>query len=221
VEAETETVQEPVPVSVRPGICTVVADGCKSPPETRLPQARSRCVACGTTVCTGHKCSRRMNHAGMGKQRICAPCQRTKGENPERPPIPLATGNGICAKCEKNILGSPIEREGLKYHGRCRPDGARIRRALPRRPQPTRWRVDTNHPTYKKVEQLFIFMDDLGIQFRFSPSGRIALVDEGQPLSAAFELGDLDGGHRVTEMPPVLDWRVTVVAIDTKPAAED
>jgi len=217
---ESETVQEPVSPPVRPCVCAVFAEGCKGHPLATDPQARSRCVACGAVVCTGTKCSRRMNHAGMGKQRICAPCQRTKGADPNRPPIPLFTGNGICAKCQKNILGSPIEHDGVKYHGRCRPDKPR-KGASVRRPRPTRWRVDTNHPTYKKVEELFIFMDDLGLQFKFSPSGRIVLVDEGQPLSAAFELGDLDGGHRVTEMPPVLDWRVTVVAVDTKPVVED
>jgi len=77
----------------------------------------------------------------------------------------------------------------------------------------SRKRLTTNHPTYKKLEQIFDLMDKIGISIDPYSSGvsQITITDKNFP-GQIFDLRDLedmnDCSYYPLAIPPNMEWKL-------------
>ena len=75
-----------------------------------------------------------------------------------------------------------------------------------------RKRLTENHPVWKKVQQVFELMDQLGLRFE-APVGNVqpAKVYHDGKMYELLDLEDCgDGRNSVEDLPPVTEWKIVV-----------
>lgn len=76
-----------------------------------------------------------------------------------------------------------------------------------------RYRLKETHATFKKMQEVFDKMRELGLEFRIGYAGRLTVIDSSQPAAnREFEIRMMDDdgtdNTNISELPPTLDYKL-------------
>lgn len=83
-------------------------------------------------------------------------------------------------------------------------------------------RAKDKSPIMEKLQQVFDCMEGLGISIQFGRYGDITIIDAGTNEREAvhWDLKDIDNGQSPSELPPMLDYKLTKEATDEEELAQ-